>query len=221
MVKILEESGVIAVPAWVTDIDSFRRWTDSEDCPNEYRLGWLKGEVWIDMSREQVFSHNLVKTEITVVVGYLVRAEKLGVYLSDGLLLSNFAADISGNPDATFISHDTLRSDRVRLIEGKRGGFTEIQGSPDMVLEVVSDSSVQKDYELLRRAYWEADIREYWLVDARKAPARFMILRHGSRGYVAARNQDGWVKSVVFGKSFRLTQTQNDLGHPEFTLAVR
>jgi Uma2 family endonuclease len=91
----------------------------------------------------------------------------------------------------------------------------------DMVLEVVSDSSVQKDYDLLRRAYWEADIREYWLVDARKEPARFDILRHGSRGYVAVRKQDGWVKSTVFGKSFRLTQRRNDLGQPEFSLAVR
>lgn len=50
-----------------------------------------------------------------------------------------------------------------------------------MVLEVVSTSSVQKDYRLLRRAYWEADIREYWLVDARKAPVKFEILRHGAR----------------------------------------
>jgi Uma2 family endonuclease len=221
MVKILEDGGVIAVPGWVTDIDSFRRWTDRADCPNEYRLGWLKGEVWIDMSKEQVFSHILVKTQVTVVVGSLVTAGKLGLYLSDGLLLSNFAADISGNPDGTFLSYETLRSDRVRLIEGKRGGFTEIQGSPDMVLEVVSDSSVQKDYELLRQAYWEAGIREYWLIDARKAPVKFQLLRHGSRGYVAVRKQDGWVKSPVFGKSFRLTQTRNDLGHPEFTLAVQ
>jgi Uma2 family endonuclease len=221
MVKILEESGVIAVPGWVRDIDAFRRWTDSRECPHEYRLGWLKGEVWIDMSKEQVFTHILVKTQITIVVGALVIAEKLGLYLSDGLLLSNFAADISGNPDGTFLSYETLRSDRVRLIEGKRGGITEIQGSADMVLEVVSDSSVQKDYELLRRAYWEANIREYWLVDARKAPVRFDVLRHGARGYVSTRKQDGWVKSAVFGKFFRLTQTQNALGHPEFTLGVQ
>jgi Uma2 family endonuclease len=90
-----------------------------------------------------------------------------------------------------------------------------------MVLEVVSDSSVQKDEELLRRAYWEAGVREYWLVDARKTPIRFDILRHGPRGYAAARKQDGWLKSAVFGKSFRLTQAENDLGHPEFTLGLR
>jgi Uma2 family endonuclease len=221
MVKILDECRVIAVPEWVTGIESFRRWTDSDDCPHEYRLGWLKGEVWIDMGKEQVFTHILVKTQITIVVGALVGAEKRGLYLSDGLLLSNFAADISGNPDGTFISYETLRCDHVRLIEGKRGGFTEVQGSPDMVLEVVSDSSVQKDYDLLRQAYGEADIREYWLVDARKAPPRLELLRHGPRGYVAARKQDGWVRSAVFGKSFRLTQSKDDLGHPEFTLAVR
>lgn len=221
MVKILLDSDVITVPAWVKDIDSFRRWTDSEDCPHEYRMGWLEEEVWIDISKEQVFSHVLVKTQMIGVVGSLAASEELGMYLSDGLLLSNFAADISGNPDGTFLSYDTLRSDRVRLIEGKCGGVTEIQGSPDMVLEVVSDSSVQKDYELLRRTYWEADIREYWLVDARKAPVRFDVLRHGARGYVAVRKQDGWVKSTVFGKSFRLTQKQNILGHPEFTLAVQ
>jgi Uma2 family endonuclease len=148
-------------------------------------------------------------------------AEKLGLYLSGGLLLSNFAADISGNPDGTFLSYATLRSDCVRLIEGKRGGCTEIQGAPDMALEVVSDSRVRMDYELLRRAYWEADIREYRLIDARKAPPKFDLWRHGSRGYVSVRKKDGWVKSAVFGRSFRLMQTQNALGHPEFKLAVQ
>jgi carbon-monoxide dehydrogenase large subunit len=29
------------------------------------------------------------------------------------------------------------------------------------------------------------------------------------------------IKSAVFGKSFKLTQRKNDLGHPEFTLSVR
>jgi Uma2 family endonuclease len=145
----------------------------------------------------------------------------MGIFLGDGVLLSNFAANISGNPDGTFISHETLRSDRIRVLEGSRGGYTEIQGSPDMVLEVVSRSSVEKDYELLRKAYWEADIPEYWLVDARKEPLKFDILRHGPRGYVATRKQAGWVKSAVFGKSFQLTQRKDQHGHPEFSLAVR
>jgi hypothetical protein len=68
MVNILEESGVIAVPGGVADMEAFRRWTDSEDCPHEYRLGWPEGEVWIDISKERIFTHNRVKTQTASVV---------------------------------------------------------------------------------------------------------------------------------------------------------
>lgn len=140
--------------------------------------------------------------------------------ISDGLLLSNFAADISGKPDCVFVSDATLASDRVRLLDGADGGYVELQGSPDMVLEVVSKSSERKDTIDMRQAYWDAGIREYWLVDARRE-LRFDILRHGARGYVATPKRDGWLKSAVFGKSFRLTAATNKQGHPEYTLHLK
>ena len=161
--------------------------------------------VWVDLSREQVFTHVHVKSVISGVLWNLVEQGQLGLWFNDGLLLSSFAADISGKPDGTFLSHSTLNSDRIRLIEGKDAGIVEVQGSPDMVLEVVSKRSVKKDLEELRRAYWEAGIGEYWLVDARAEPVRFDILRHTARGYTAARKVDGWLKSAVFGRSFRLS----------------
>ena len=114
-----------------------------------------------------------------------------------------------------------MRAKQVQLIEGWDGGFVEMEGSPDMVLEVVSASSVHKDTVVLRQAYWQAGIREYWLVDARQEPARFDILRRTARGYAATRKRDGWLRSAVFGKSFQLSQRVNALGHPEYTLAVR
>jgi Uma2 family endonuclease len=73
----------------------------------------------------------------------------------------------------------------------------------------------------LRQAYWEAGVREYWLVDARKEPVEFDILRHTARGYSATRKQQGWVKSAVFGKAFRLAVRTTPLGHPDYTLEVR
>jgi hypothetical protein len=221
MVTVVEESRCVSVPGWVTDIDAFRRWLDDESFPEEVRAWWLKGEVWVDMSREQIFSHVLVKTEYTIVLGGLAKSEQLGTYFTDGVLLSNFAADISGNPDGLFLSNGTLTSDRIRLIEGKDGGYVELQGSPDMVLEVLSKSSEQKDEVLLKRAYWEADVREYWLVDARGTEPRFDIFRRTAKGYAATRKQDGWVKSNVFGKAFRLIVHKGPAGHPDFTLEVR
>jgi Uma2 family endonuclease len=173
------------------------------------------------MSKQQVFSHVQVKTEFTIVVGGHVKARRLGHFIGDGLRIRHPEADISAVPDGTFISTQSLRSGRVRLIEGAEDGYVEVEGSPDMVLEVISDSSVRKDTVRLRELYWEAAIREFWLVDARHEPSTFDILRHTAKGYVATRKQAGWLRSAVFGKSFRLTQQVNASGHPVFTLAVR
>jgi Uma2 family endonuclease len=221
MVTFIHEDEKVSVPGWVVDLDSFRRWTDDDDFPQTGRIWWLRGEVWVDMSKEQIFSHILVKTKMTTVLGALAETEQLGLFLADGLLLSNYEADISGNPDATFISTAGMEAGAVRLIEGKKGGYVELQGSPDMVLEVVSDSSKHKDQVVLRQAYWEAGVREYWLVNALTDPLRFDILRHTPRGDVAARKQDGWVRSAVFGKSFRLVQRASAFKHPDYLLEVR
>ena len=49
----------------------------------------------------------------------------------------------------------------------------------------------------------------------------FDILRHGAKEYVPVRKPGGWLRSTVFGASFRLTRKTDEMGHPEFTLAVR
>ena len=210
----------LIIPAWVTDRDSFCRWAHSEEFPETGRICYLNGEVWVNMSKEQVFSDVLAKTRITAVLSELVEANHLGLFLGDGVFLSNAAADFATNPDAVFVSTAGLQ-DRVRLLEGREGGYVELEGSPDMVLEVVSRSSVRKDTQILRRAYWEAGIREYWLVDARPQPLHFDILRYTPKGYRATPRKDGWIKSALFGRSFRLTSQPGPLGHPEFSLALR
>jgi Uma2 family endonuclease len=216
-----DEALRLSVPDGVVDLESFRRWLDSDDVPEKARIWYLRGEVWVDMSREQVYTHGLVKTEIAFALTGVVKARKRGIYLTDGILLSNEQADISGKPDGLFISAASQKAKRVTLVEGMERGYVEVEGAPDMVLEVVSDGSVHKDTVFLRQAYWEAGIPEYWLVDARESPLSFNILRHTDKGYVAARKQKGWVKSLVFGKSFRLTQESDTLGNPSYTLAVR
>jgi Uma2 family endonuclease len=219
---VADETRQINLPSWVVDLDSFCEWVESDDVPEKLRVWYLKGEVWIDMSQEQVNTHVLLKTSIFIVLGGLVNAARLGRFYADGLFLRNKGADIGGNPDATFASTATLLAKRLRPVPGKKGGIVALEGSPDMVLEVVSTSSVHKDTVILKRAYWEAGAREYWLVDARKEPLTFDIFRHTPKGYTATRKQEGWIKSAVFGKSFRLTQQVDPaLGDVVFNLEVR
>jgi Uma2 family endonuclease len=220
-VTFVNESIQLCIPRWVTDLNSFRRWADGEDVPEKLRVWYLKGDIRIDLSREEVFTHVLLKGEFTVVLGGLVDAGQLGLFLADGVFLSNVEADLAGKPNATFVSDETRRAGRVRLMDNTGHGPDELQGSPDMVLEVVSDESFHWDTVTLRQAYWEAGVREYWLVDARRDPLAFDILRHTAKGFVATRKQGGWLKSVVFGKSFRLTQRVDEFGDPAFTLEVR
>ncbi|MBI1913968.1 MAG: Uma2 family endonuclease [Planctomycetes bacterium] len=221
MPTFVYESAEVSIPDWVVDLESFRRWADADDFPEKERIWYLPGGVWVDMSKEQIFTHVLIKTEITIVVGGLVTHGGLGMYLTDGAFFSNEEADIGGKPDGLFASNASLDEQKVRMVEGMETGHLEIEGTPDMVLEVVSESSVRKDKIVLREAYWKAGIREYWLVDARKETLSFDILRHTAKGYVATRKQQGWIKSNVFSKSFRLTSRTDSRGNLACTLAVR
>ena len=218
---VIVEGVRLHVPADVVDIESFRQWTDTDGYPEKGNIWWLRGEVWADMSKEQIFTHLVVKQEFFRALGNLVKSEREGLIIPDGLLLSNLRADISGNPDATYVSSATLDSERVNLIEGARGGHTEIEGTPDMVLEVVSDSSVNKDTVVLLDAYWKAGIPEYWLVDARDDQLKFDIFRHTAKEYKRASKKHGWMASPVFGRSFRLTVRTDASGRPDYTLEVR
>jgi Uma2 family endonuclease len=144
-----------------------------------------------------------------------------GLYFPDGLRLMNAEANLSAVPDGTYVSNRSLKAGRVQFVEGREGGFTELEGSPDVVIEVVSNRSEDKDTEWLMSAYWDAGVREYWLIDARSQPLKFDIHRHSAKGFVPARKESGWLKSAVFRKSFRLMQRLTPLGHPDYTLAVR
>jgi Uma2 family endonuclease len=217
-----EVDGEVVVPEGITNIQAFRRWATSEDFPRRGRFSFLCGSLYVDMSMEQLFTHNQIRTQHTVVLGGIAAADESGYFFSDRALLTNVAASLSTEPDSTFVLYDTIRSRRVRLTKGKEKGYVEIVGSPDMVLEVVSDSSVRKDYEILRELYWKAKIPEYWLVDAREDNLLSEILRWGPHSYVSTRRQaGGWLASPVFGRSFRLKQKTDPLGNPVYTLEVR
>ncbi len=210
------------VPEWVVDLKSFRRWYNSDEFPEEGRIDFIQGTVCVDMTMEQVFTHVQVKTEFTIVVGGVVKAGDLGLYLNDGLRLSNEGADLSAEPDGTFISNESMEEANIQLIEDrKEEGYTEVEGVPDMVLEIVSNSSVKKDTKRLFKAYRDAGVKEYWLVDVRGERLSFNIFRHAPTGYVTARKKDGWLKSQVFGKSFRLTRGEDRFGNPRYRLEVR
>ena len=213
--------GELVIPSGVTDLASFREWVHSGELPEKLAVHFIANEVWVDLM-EEPFVHNRVKTAVYFTLEGLNRAEKLGFVFSDGALLTNDRADLGCEPDAMFVSAESLNTRRVTFTAGATTGAvaTEMVGSPDLVVEVVSRSSVEKDTVLLFDAYFMAGVLEYWLIDARdEADIRFDIYRRGTKGFTAVRRAKGWVKSDVFDRKFRLTP-RVEFGLTDFDLEV-
>lgn len=211
----------VVIPPWVDDLESFRRWAWSDEFPQRGKISYLAGQIWVDVTMEELFSHSLIRTEYTIVLGSMVREAKSGFLCSDTMLLTHPDAGLSTEPDILFASWETVRGGRLRWVEGKPNSYLELEGTPDMALEVISRSSVRKDTEVLRERYWRAGVPEYWLVDARGSTPQFEILRHTETGYVAVEPRDGWLFSTIFNRFFRLTQQTNPFGRPEYILEVK
>jgi Uma2 family endonuclease len=216
---VLQEN--VRIPASVVDLDSFREWAKSDQFPDRGRYSFFNGELWVDLRPEQLFAHNDVKMEYSEVIRGLFKKSRRGRFFGDGTLVTNVEVGLSTEPDGIVVLFDSLKRGQGRLIEGAEEGFVEIAGSPDLVLEVVSATTVQKDTVVLRELYWQANIAEYWLVDVRGDRLEFDILKRSRQGYVSTRKQAGWVKSAVLGRSFRLTVQADALSNPEYLLAVK
>ena len=172
---------------------------------------------------EDPFLHGTPKVEIARVIANRVKQHDLGDVFIDATRVSCPAAGLSVEPDLVFIAHSAIESRRVTLVDspsGRPGSYVEILGPPDLVLEVVSNSSVQKDTVRLLHDYHQAGVREYWLVDARaEDQLEFMIGTSREQGFEKSppRN-DGYQKSNVLNASYRFERTRRPDGRWKYDL---
>ena len=223
MPTVLSETyGKIRIPEGLTTLPKFLRWLDTTDLPEKLPIRFYQGEVWVDLM-EELFSHNQIKTALGITLGGLIAEEDLGLYTTDGMFFANDDAELGTTPDAMFISNASLAAKRVRFAAGKKRGATatRVVGSPDLVVEIVSPSSEDDDTAWLMAAYHNAGVLEYWVIDARDEDIQFDIYTRTPREYTPGRKQDGWVKSGILGKSFRLLTKKAKSSYQRFTLEVR
>jgi len=212
----------VEIPLTIRSLADFRRWALSEDFPERGRIDHVAGRIEVDMQPEDLFCHGTLKGEILGVVAQRVKRQSLGHLFTSSTRVSCPEADLSVEPDVVFVSHEALDTGRVRLIPSasqEPGSYIELEGPPDVIVEIVSDSSVGKDTRRLPEAYYKADVREFWLTDARKDPVVFRIHQPGPSAYEAVEpDADGFQVSTVFGCSFRLDSRRDARGNWQFDL---
>lgn len=217
---IFEEQ--VEVPLGIRSLDDFRRWALSEDFPERGRIDYIFGNIEVDMSPEDLFCHGTLKVEMVRVLSGQVKAEGMGHLFSDRTRISCPEADLSAEPDIVFVSYEALASGRVRRVPGAKnepGRYVEFEGAPDLVVEILSDSSVQKDTRRLPAAYFKAGVREFWSADARGDALLFQISHRGDAAYQPVEpDAEGFQRSGLFGCGFRLDRRRGPQGDWEFDL---
>jgi Uma2 family endonuclease len=212
----------IEVPLTVGSLADFRRWALSDEFPEAGRIDFIGGRIEVEMAPEDFFCHGGVKTEIARVVSHRVKRLRLGHLQIDRTRISCSEANLSVEPDLVFISYETFASGRARLVPktGRHvGHYVEVEGPPDLVVEIVSDSSMTKDTRRLPSAYFQAGVREFWLADARGETPIFIIHRPGAEGFEpVVADADGFQPSAVLGCRYRLDSARDANGHWEFDL---
>ncbi len=214
----------IEIPLDLQSLADFRQWALSDDFPNRKRgrIDYIAGRIEVNMSPEDFFCHGTLKTEIAGVLYQHIKQGNLGYLVTDSTRVSSVQGDVSAEPDIVFIAHKSLASERVRLVPkagGAPGRYIEVEGAADLIVEIVSDSSVTKDTQRLPAAYFNAGVTEFWLVDARHKTILFQIHGRGPNGFEpVTSDREGYQTSAVFRHRFRLDGNRDPQGNWRFDL---
>ena len=74
---------------------------------------------------------------------------------------------MSAPTDVVFSDMDVVQPDLLFVSRGRESIITEdnIQGAPDLVVEILSESTRRTDELIKRNLYEKHGVREYWIID--------------------------------------------------------
>ena len=191
------------IPADAYTFEGFLRWLGSGEFPESGRIDFLAGEIEAEMSPEDLQTHGVVKVEVGAELHSLVRNHRLGQVFMDSTRITAPSAGLSAEPDVVVVLWETLSSGRARFVQDLAG--PAIAGTPDLIVEVISQHTESKDRKRLPSLCARAGIPELWLIDARGRTVAFEIFTLSGGSYTSvAPDPDGWLRSGRLPFWFRL-----------------
>ena len=129
--------------------------------------------------------------------------------------------DLSVEPDFVLVTNDSLNSGRVRLVPRAGGGtdrYIELEGPPDLIVEIVSDASVRKDTSACRTCTFAPACASSGS-STPAAPNWSSASINRRAGYEPAPvTADGFQYSAVLNRWYQLLRTRNRHGRIAFEL---
>lgn len=83
--------------------------------------------------------------------------------------------------DVQLSDHDIVQPDLLVVLSSRSHIFTaiEVKGAPDLLVEILSPSSVEYDRTLKTELYQRCGVREYWIVDPSEHALEQLVLKDG------------------------------------------
>lgn len=175
-------------------------------------MDWVDGEVLIYMPPTP--EHQKISRFLVNILDPFIQYFKAGELLFAPLEVKLWPDGPSREPDVLFIGQDNLAQ-----LTPKR-----FEGGPDLIIEIISPSSVTEDRVRKFTHYEQAGVREYWLIDPRPRQRQVDFYVLGSDGLfqVAPLDEVGRYHSHVL-PNFWLDPTwlwQEPLPNPQAALAA-
>jgi Uma2 family endonuclease len=129
-------------------------------------------------------------------------------YLTD-FTKENQLGDVYVAPfDVVFSRYDVVEPDILYVSSARRSVITEknVQGAPDLAVEVLSESTADIDRTMKLKLYARFGVQEYWIIDPEKCSAE-----------VYRRNQEGLELAATLQANDSLTSPL----FPSFSLPLR
>ena len=149
-----------APPHTPMTFDEFLAWAD-EDTKAE----WVDGEVEFYMAA--AIKHQRIKAFLMQILYLFVRLRKIGEVFDAPTLMRLRSRPSGREPDILFVA----RKNMGRLTP------TYLDGPADLVIEIVSPESVERDRVRKFAEYEQGGVREYWLIDPDAQTAEFYQLK--------------------------------------------
>ena len=174
-----------------------KRWTyeDYYKLNDDQRYEIIDGELLLMAPGPDTWHQGWVGELYTILRSH-VKSAKLGK-----VLLS--PVDVVLDPE------NTVQPDLVFVSEGHLSIIQKraIFGSPDLVVELISPSSIRKDRYVKQALYARFGIKEYWLGDPATKSLQILALKDGSYHLHACAEGKGTLTSLVLpGLTFDLAE---------------
>jgi Uma2 family endonuclease len=174
---------------YLPGIFTFEEYLDLHD--ENIASEWLEGKVLVMAAA--AIAHQRIGSFLEVLIKLYSEKNNLGeVFRSPIAVKINIFA--GREPDLFFIKKENLHIVKP----------TFVQGTPDLMIEIILPESVERDKKIKFAEYQNAGVKEYWLIDPNEQNCEFYELVEGKFQLISALKSGVFHSKIIEGFHFKI-----------------